>query len=165
MVRPRVTPLGPSELSALLQNPHLHVPRLVISRDTNGTAALDRLADRVSAVVGSMWTFVFVTTGIVVWLFAGNIVGFDRTPWPLSAGDPEPAPALDHDLAAGQREPGPGRQRRARDRVLRDAGRRCRRSTSDSSSLLEGQSKMLASQEEMLSLIQGAVSGGSAGSA
>jgi hypothetical protein len=78
-----MTPLGPSELSALIQNPHLHVPRLVISRDTNGTAALDRLADRVSAVVGSMWTFVFVTTGIVVWLFAGNIVGFDRTPWPL----------------------------------------------------------------------------------
>jgi hypothetical protein len=30
-----------------------------------------------------MWVFVFVTTFIVVWLFAGNIVGFDKTPWPL----------------------------------------------------------------------------------
>ena len=30
-----------------------------------------------------MWVFVAVTFGIVVWLFAGNIVGFDKTPWPL----------------------------------------------------------------------------------
>ncbi len=30
-----------------------------------------------------MWTFVGVTTFIVVWLFAGNVIGFDRTPWPL----------------------------------------------------------------------------------
>jgi hypothetical protein len=30
-----------------------------------------------------MGLFVAITTGIVVWLFAGNIVGFDRTPWPL----------------------------------------------------------------------------------
>jgi len=26
---------------------------------------------------------VAITVGIVVWLFAGNIVGFDKTPWPL----------------------------------------------------------------------------------
>src|SRR4029077_4946875 len=24
-----------------------------------------------------------ISVGIVVWLFAGNIVGFDKTPWPL----------------------------------------------------------------------------------
>ena len=30
-----------------------------------------------------MYLFVGITVGIVVWLFAGNIVGFDRTPWPL----------------------------------------------------------------------------------
>jgi len=30
-----------------------------------------------------MWVFVFVTVVVVVWLFAGNIVGFDKTPWPL----------------------------------------------------------------------------------
>jgi hypothetical protein len=30
-----------------------------------------------------MWLYVGISVGIVVWLFAGNIVGFDRTPWPL----------------------------------------------------------------------------------
>jgi hypothetical protein len=30
-----------------------------------------------------MWVFIGITTGIVVWLFAGNVVGFDKTPWPL----------------------------------------------------------------------------------
>jgi hypothetical protein len=30
-----------------------------------------------------MWVFVFVTIVVVVWLFAGNVVGFDKTPWPL----------------------------------------------------------------------------------
>jgi hypothetical protein len=27
--------------------------------------------------------FLGITIGIVTWLFLGNIVGFDRTPWPL----------------------------------------------------------------------------------
>ena len=36
-----------------------------------------------NTVVGSMFVFVGVTVFIVVWLFAGNIVGFDKTPWPL----------------------------------------------------------------------------------
>src|SRR5260221_2101605 len=30
-----------------------------------------------------MYLFVGISVGIVVWLFAGNIVGFDKTPWPL----------------------------------------------------------------------------------
>jgi len=30
-----------------------------------------------------MWVFLGITTGIVAWLFAGNVVGFDKTPWPL----------------------------------------------------------------------------------
>ncbi len=30
-----------------------------------------------------MYVFIFITVGIVVWLFLGNIVGFDKTPWPL----------------------------------------------------------------------------------
>ena len=48
-----------------------------------GGAVLDRIADLVNRLVGSMWLFVGITVGIVIWLFAGNIVGFDRTPWPL----------------------------------------------------------------------------------
>jgi hypothetical protein len=60
-----------------------HRPRLVLSSDHRGSGVLDRIAVWVNRFVGSMWTFVGVTTFIVVWLFAGNIVGFDRTPWPL----------------------------------------------------------------------------------
>jgi hypothetical protein len=30
-----------------------------------------------------MWVFLGISVGIVAWLFAGNIVGFDKTPWPL----------------------------------------------------------------------------------
>jgi uncharacterized membrane protein len=58
--------------------------KLVLSKQhRRGPGALERIAGWVNAFIGSMWTFVGVTTFIVVWLFAGNIVGFDRTPWPL----------------------------------------------------------------------------------
>ena len=30
-----------------------------------------------------MWVFLGITIGIVAWLFLGNVVGFDKTPWPL----------------------------------------------------------------------------------
>jgi len=60
-----------------------HEHELVLSKMHRGPGLLDRIAQYVNAFIGSMWTFVGVTTFIVVWLFAGNIVGFDRTPWPL----------------------------------------------------------------------------------
>ncbi|HEY4227547.1 MAG TPA: hypothetical protein VGM49_04350 [Candidatus Limnocylindrales bacterium] len=63
--------------------PTEHVPRLVQSKDVVGEGALDRIADVVNRLIGSMWLFVGISVGIVVWLFAGNIVGFDKTPWPL----------------------------------------------------------------------------------
>lgn len=72
-----------SELERARQAPHQHVPRLVVSRDVGGEGVLDRIADVVNRLIGSMWLFVGISTGIVVWLFVGNIVGFDRTPWPL----------------------------------------------------------------------------------
>jgi len=56
---------------------------LVTSRDVSGEGVLDRIADVVNRLIGSMWLFVGISVGIVVWLFAGNIIGFDRTPWPL----------------------------------------------------------------------------------
>lgn len=71
------------KLPVHVRAPHLHVPRLILSRHVSGEGVLDRTADFVSRLVGSMWLFVFVTIGTVVWLFAGNIVGFDKTPWPL----------------------------------------------------------------------------------
>ncbi len=72
-----------AEMARARQTPHLHVPRLIVSSDVAGERALDRIADVVNRLIGSMWLFVGITTGIVVWLFAGNIVGFDKTPWPL----------------------------------------------------------------------------------
>ena len=71
------------EMAQARTAPHLHVPRLVLSRDVAGERVLDRIADFVNKLIGSMYLFVAITIGIVVWLFAGNIVGFDKTPWPL----------------------------------------------------------------------------------
>jgi uncharacterized membrane protein len=63
--------------------PQDHKPKLVLSDHVRGTSLLDKIADAVNKVCGSMWVFLFVTIGIVAWLFLGNIVGFDKTPWPL----------------------------------------------------------------------------------
>lgn len=79
----RTDPVDSTEASRARSEPHLHVPRLVTSRDVTGVGVLDRIADVVNRLVGSMWLFVGITVGIVVWLFAGNVVGFDKTPWPL----------------------------------------------------------------------------------
>ena len=64
-------------------NPEAHKPRLVLSRHVRGESFLDQIADAVNRFCGSMWVFLAITIGIVVWLFAGNVVGFDKTPWPL----------------------------------------------------------------------------------
>ena len=64
-------------------DPQDHHPRLVLSDHVRGTSWLDKIADGVNRVCGSMWVFLGITIGIVVWLFLGNIVGFDKTPWPL----------------------------------------------------------------------------------
>jgi uncharacterized membrane protein len=63
--------------------PQDHRPRLVLSRHVRGESVLDRIADGVNRFCGSMWVFLAISFGIVFWLFAGNIVGFDKTPWPL----------------------------------------------------------------------------------
>jgi uncharacterized membrane protein len=63
--------------------PQDHHPRLVLSEHVRGNSILDRIASGVNSFCGSMWVFIGITTGIVLWLFLGNIVGFDKTPWPL----------------------------------------------------------------------------------
>jgi uncharacterized membrane protein len=65
------------------QNPGEHKPRLVTSEHVRGSSPLDKIADAVNMFCGSMWVFLLITIGIVAWLFLGNIVGFDKTPWPL----------------------------------------------------------------------------------
>jgi uncharacterized membrane protein len=64
-------------------NPGAHLPKLILSQHVRGTGILDRIADAVNKFCGSMYVFIGITTGIVVWLFLGNVVGFDKTPWPL----------------------------------------------------------------------------------
>src|ERR1017187_8097728 len=63
--------------------PELHHPKLILSKHVRGTSILDKIADAVNSFCGSMYVFVFITVGVVAWLFLGNIVGFDTTPWPL----------------------------------------------------------------------------------
>jgi len=63
--------------------PEEHKPKLVLSQHVRGTSLLDKIADVVNRICGSMWVFLIITIGIVAWLFLGNIVGFDKTPWPL----------------------------------------------------------------------------------
>jgi hypothetical protein len=63
--------------------PELHLPKLVLSEHVRGTSLLDKIADGVNKFCGSMYVFVFITVGVVAWLFLGNVVGFDKTPWPL----------------------------------------------------------------------------------
>jgi uncharacterized membrane protein len=63
--------------------PEAHKPRLVLSKHVRGTSILDKIADAVNTFCGSMYVFVFITVGVVAWLFLGNVVGFDTTPWPL----------------------------------------------------------------------------------
>jgi len=64
-------------------NPGEHLPKLVLSKHVRGTSILDKIADAVNKFCGSMYVFVFITVGVVAWLFLGNVVGFDKTPWPL----------------------------------------------------------------------------------
>ena len=73
----------PAAIERARTAPVAHVPRLVLTSHHRGNRVLDRIAELVNRVIGSMWLFVGVTLFIVVWLFAGNVVGFDKTPWPL----------------------------------------------------------------------------------
>jgi uncharacterized membrane protein len=68
---------------AIRADPESHKPKLVLSKHVRGTSILDRIADWVNKFCGSMYVFIVITVGIVAWLFLGNIVGFDKTPWPL----------------------------------------------------------------------------------
>jgi uncharacterized membrane protein len=63
--------------------PQEHKPRLVLSKHVRGTSILDKIADAVNTFCGSMYVFVFITVGVVAWLFLGKVVGFDPPPWPL----------------------------------------------------------------------------------
>jgi uncharacterized membrane protein len=70
-------------IEQICRAPELHRPRLVTSEHVRGSSILDKIADAVNKFCGSMYVFIAITIGIVAWLFLGNVVGFDKTPWPL----------------------------------------------------------------------------------
>jgi uncharacterized membrane protein len=70
-------------IEQICRAPELHRPKLVTSQSVRGNGILDKIADAVNKFCGSMYVFVFITVGVVAWLFLGNVVGFDKTPWPL----------------------------------------------------------------------------------
>jgi uncharacterized membrane protein len=63
--------------------PELHRPKLVLSQHVRGTSLLDKIADGVNLFCGSMYVFLGISIGIILWLLLGQIVGFDPVPWPL----------------------------------------------------------------------------------
>lgn len=68
---------------AIRQAPDQHKPKLVLSEHVRGHSLLDKIADGVNVFCGSMYVFLGITTGIVLWLILGQVVGFDPVPWPL----------------------------------------------------------------------------------
>ncbi len=73
----------PEKALQIKQAPAEFHPKLVVSDHVRGSSILDKIADVVNRICGSMWVFLAITIGIVAWLFLGNIIGFDKTPWPL----------------------------------------------------------------------------------
>ncbi len=65
------------------QAPEEHLPKLVLSQHVRGTSLLDKIADGVNLFCGSMYVFLGISAGIILWLLLGQIVGFDPVPWPL----------------------------------------------------------------------------------
>jgi uncharacterized membrane protein len=64
-------------------NPADFHPKLVLSDHVRGSSFLDKIADGVNKFCGSMYVFMFITVGILCWLFLGPAIGFDKVPWPL----------------------------------------------------------------------------------
>jgi low affinity Fe/Cu permease len=58
----------------------LHRPKLVLSQHVRGTSLFDKIADGVNLFCGSMYVFLGISIGIILWLLLGQIVGFDPVP-------------------------------------------------------------------------------------
>jgi len=153
-----------AEVERAAKTPHEHVPRLVVSHDVMGEGVLDRIADIVNRLIGSMYLFVGITTGIVVWLFAGNIVGFDRTPWPLLLtvlNLPQLSIMISLQVSANRAQAASDARAMADHATLVALHELSKRQVR----LLDGQNEVLAGQNQVLDILRRAVAGGSQGSA
>ena len=153
-----------AEASRAAAAPHEHVPRLVVSRDVMGEGVLDRIADVVNRLIGSMYLFVGITTGIVVWLFAGNVIGFDRTPWPLLLtvlNLPQLSIMISLQVSANRAQAASDARARADHATLVALHELSKRQVR----LLDGQNEVLAGQNQVLDILRHAIAGGEKGSA
>jgi uncharacterized membrane protein len=153
-----------AEAMRAAQAPHEHVPRLVTSKDVTGEGVLDHIADFVNHLIGSMWLFVGITTGIVVWLFAGNIIGFDRTPWPLLLtvlNLPQLSIMISLQVSANRAQAASDARAMADHATLVALHELSKRQVN----LLHGQDEVLAGQNQVLDVLRTAVAGGGKGSA
>ena len=139
--------------------PHEHVPILVTSADVTGEGVLDRIADIVNRLIGSMWLFVGISVGIVVWLFAGNIVGFDRTPWPLLLtllNLPQLSIMISLQVSANRAQAASDARALADHATLVALHELAKKQVQ----ILDGQNEVLAGQNKVLEIVRRAVEGG-----
>ena len=158
------TSMPTAEAARAKKAPREHVPRLVVSRDVVGESPLDRIADVVNRLVGSMWLFVGITVGIVIWLFAGNIVGFDKTPWPLLLtllNLPQLSIMISLQVSANRAQAASDARAMADHATLVALHELSKRQVR----LLDGQNEVLAGQNQVLDILRRAVAGGENGSA
>ena len=163
MVRSRAA-VDRAEVERATKAPHEHVPRLVVSRDVMGEGVLDRIADVVNRLIGSMYLFVGITTGIVVWLFAGNVIGFDRTPWPLLLtvlNLPQLSIMISLQVSANRAQAASDARAMADHATLVALHELSKRQVR----LLDGQNEMLAGQNQVLDILRRAIAGGEKGTA
>src|SRR5437867_582121 len=153
-----------AEAAEARQDPDQHQPRLVTSADVTGEGVLDRIADVVNRLIGSMYLFVGISTGIVVWLFAGNIVGFDKTPWPLLLtllNLPQLSIMISLQVSANRAQSASDARAMADHATLVALHELAKRQVR----LLDGQNDVLAGQNEVLDILRRAVASGEKGSA
>jgi len=148
-----------AEMSRARQAPHEHVPRLVVSKDVAGEGVLDKIADVVNRLIGSMYLFVAISVGIVVWLFAGNVVGFDRTPWPLLLtllNLPQLSIMISLQVSANRAQKASDARATADHATLVALHELAKKQVQ----ILDGQNEVLAGQDQVLEILRRAIAGG-----
>lgn len=146
------------EAARAREAPTEHRPRLVTSSDVTGEGILDRIADIVNQLIGSMYLFVGISTGIVVWLFAGNVVGFDRTPWPLLLtllNLPQLSIMISLQVSANRAQAASDARAMADHATLVALHELAKKQVQ----ILDGQNEVLAGQNQVLDILRRAVAG------
>ncbi len=100
----------PEKALQIKQAPAEFHPKLVVSDHVRGSSILDKIADVVNRICGSMWVFLAITDRHHRLALPRQHHRLRQDALAAAADHPQPAAAVDHGLAAGQRQPGAGRQ-------------------------------------------------------